>query len=234
MKIIVPDYYKDFHCIAGACRHSCCIGWEIDVDEDSQRRFSNLPDIAPHVENGHIRLLEGERCLFLNADGLCDMIINHGEDILCGICRDHPRFRNFWADRVEMGLGLVCEEACRLILTRSEPMKLSVLEDDGEDEECPDDEAWLTNLRTRLLLDLPNDPMTARLFEYLVYRHLSDALYDGRVDARIAFIDACMEEITEAWARFDTLDEKLEFVREWSYDVEYDEDELEKRITRFE
>ena len=234
MKIIVPDYYQDFRCIADKCRHSCCIGWEIDVDEDSLARFEALPDIAPHIEDGHIRLLENERCPFLNSDGLCDMIILHGEDTLCGICRDHPRFRNFWADRIEMGLGLVCEEACRIILTRSEPMKLVVLEDDGEEIAQPEDEVWLTDLRTRLLLDLPDDPMEARLFEYLVYRHLPDALYDGRVDARITFIDACVEEITKAWAGLDTLVDKLEFVRSWSYDVEYDEEELERRISKYE
>ena len=32
MQIIVPDYYKEFSCIADHCRHSCCIGWEIDID----------------------------------------------------------------------------------------------------------------------------------------------------------------------------------------------------------
>ena len=32
MKEIFPSYYPEFRCIAGACRHSCCIGWEIDID----------------------------------------------------------------------------------------------------------------------------------------------------------------------------------------------------------
>ena len=43
MKLIAPDYYKDFKCIAGNCRHSCCIGWEIDIDPDSLRRFQSVP-----------------------------------------------------------------------------------------------------------------------------------------------------------------------------------------------
>ena len=34
MKVIMPSYYPNFACIAGACRHSCCVGWEIDIDED--------------------------------------------------------------------------------------------------------------------------------------------------------------------------------------------------------
>ena len=34
-----PEYYKDFACIAGDCRHSCCIGWEIDIDEATAEKY---------------------------------------------------------------------------------------------------------------------------------------------------------------------------------------------------
>ena len=35
MKIYVPDYYSEFSCIADKCSDNCCIGWEIDIDENS-------------------------------------------------------------------------------------------------------------------------------------------------------------------------------------------------------
>ena len=34
MKLIAPEYYTKFHCIADKCRHSCCVGWEIAIDPD--------------------------------------------------------------------------------------------------------------------------------------------------------------------------------------------------------
>ena len=34
MKLIAPEYYTKFHCIADKCRHSCCVGWEIEIDPD--------------------------------------------------------------------------------------------------------------------------------------------------------------------------------------------------------
>ena len=34
MKTVAPDYYRDFHCKAGNCKHTCCAGWEIVLDED--------------------------------------------------------------------------------------------------------------------------------------------------------------------------------------------------------
>lgn len=141
MKLIVPDYYPAFRCIAGACQHSCCIGWEIDVDQDSMERFSRVEgELGQRLrenidrENGCFRLGEGERCPFLNQEGLCDLIIGLGEDCLCQICADHPRFRNFLADRTEMGLGLCCEAAAELILMQQEPVGFRTLEDDGGDE----------------------------------------------------------------------------------------------------
>lgn len=147
MKTYVPDYYPLFACIAGKCRHSCCEGWGIDIDEESLARFKQAQgeigqrlkeNIAEDEEGAHFILKEGDRCPFLRDDNLCDLILALGEDCLCQICADHPRFRNFFADRTEMGLGMCCEEATRLILGREEPMRLIEWEDDGFDDE-PDE-----------------------------------------------------------------------------------------------
>jgi hypothetical protein len=132
---------------------------------------------------------------------------------------------------VELGLGLVCEEAGRLILGSQEPMKLVCLSDDGEETELPEDEAWLMDLRERFLQSIAESGPKARLMEYLIYRHLPDALYDDRVEQRIAFIRQSYEELTAAWEESDgSLEAMVEICRVWSYDVEYDEEELERRI----
>ena len=140
MKLITPDYYKDFACIAGRCRHNCCIGWEIDIDEDTLELYKNIPgEFGERLRAGItcgdtpcFKLGEGERCVFLNDRGLCDIILNLGEDALCDICTDHPRFRNCFSDRTEKGLGLCCEEACRIILGQKSPVRLMEMSfDDG-------------------------------------------------------------------------------------------------------
>ena len=120
MKQIYPSYYNRFRCIAGDCRHSCCIGWEIDVDADTMQTYRDFPDILRHIDTSadpaHFRLSEDERCPFLNRCGLCEIILHHGEERLCQICADHLRFRNFFSNRTETGLGLCCEAAAHLIL----------------------------------------------------------------------------------------------------------------------
>ena len=123
MKVIAPAYYNDFACIASACRHSCCIGWEVDIDDESAERYAEMRHpyasaIRDSIEGEppHFVLSEGERCPHLDASGLCRIITECGEESLCQICTDHPRYRNYYDGVVEIGLGLSCEEAARLVL----------------------------------------------------------------------------------------------------------------------
>ena len=173
MRLISPDYYPQFRCIADKCRHSCCIGWEIDIDASAREAYRRVPGdfgarLNAAIEDSEVssfRLGEGERCPMLNATGLCDLITELGEESLCQICADHPRFRNFYADRTEIGLGMCCEEAARLILSQEEPMRLIFLEDDGADDEPNEEEANLLALRTALICIMQNEtqPLAARL-----------------------------------------------------------------------
>ena len=39
MKVVVPNYYNQFKCIAEKCHHNCCIGWEIDIDDHACDRL---------------------------------------------------------------------------------------------------------------------------------------------------------------------------------------------------
>ena len=41
--MIVPVYYEKFHCLADHCRRSCCIGWELDLDDETWERYRRLP-----------------------------------------------------------------------------------------------------------------------------------------------------------------------------------------------
>lgn len=70
-------------------------------------------------------LRDDGRCPFLRDDCLCEMIFTRGEDCLCDICKEHPRFYNCYEDRIEAGIGLVCEEACRLVLDHEGPFELT-------------------------------------------------------------------------------------------------------------
>ncbi len=147
MKILAPDYYTEFRCIASLCRHNCCIGWEIDIDGETLNKYDALSgvfgkrlreSIERDEAGAHFRLCDGDRCPFLNEAGLCDIITFLGEEALSEICTLHPRYRHFLSDHCEIGLGLSCEEAVRLLLSKADKTRLVPIGDDGEEPACPD------------------------------------------------------------------------------------------------
>lgn len=154
---VYPSYYHQFRCIADRCRHSCCIGWEIDVDDRTLAYYDTLKgpiaqrihDSICHDGTPHFRLGEGERCPFLNEKGLCDMILTLGEDALCEICAQHPRFYNSYENVTEAGLGLCCEAAADLILRDSAPFSLQGF--DLNSAHYTEDERELLSLRSELI-----------------------------------------------------------------------------------
>ena len=134
---------NDFICIADKCKHSCCLGWEIDVDDATYEKYIHLGGaLGERVRKSLsvsgdgsrcFSLCENGRCPFLNEKNLCDIISEKGGGYLCEICREHPRFYEWCADVTECGLGLCCEEACRLLLFSEDRFTLSV-ENSAEDE----------------------------------------------------------------------------------------------------
>ena len=155
-----PDYYDEFKCTAGSCRHSCCVGWEIDIDDESLARFSKEDgalgdELRKNIslENGaHFILDHNERCPFLDGKNLCRLITAKGEEFICEICRDHPRFRSFLPGRTEIGLGLCCEEAARIIITKKTPFRII---ENGENERDEETENIVNGRRE--LLDIATD-----------------------------------------------------------------------------
>ncbi len=118
----VPSYYNAFKCTADKCTDNCCIGWEIEIDSDTAGYYSSVGGdfgkiLKENISKENSFILKGERCPFLNGKNLCDIIINCGEEHLCQICRDHPRFFEWYGNTKEGGIGLSCEEGARLILT---------------------------------------------------------------------------------------------------------------------
>lgn len=134
MTEVFPDYYKKFRCIADKCKHNCCIGWEIEIDEKTMELYKSIDSntkvkLMKNIEGNYFKLKENDRCSFLRDDGLCDIICNFGENALCEICTLHPRFKNFYTNFNEVGLGLSCEEAARIILSAED--KFSVSQPEG-------------------------------------------------------------------------------------------------------
>lgn len=178
MKVIRPSFWKEFQCIGGGCTDNCCIGWEIDIDPETAKKYRKVPGELGERLKKSMRVQEeeisfrmnGERCPFLNGENLCDLILGLGERALCEICREHPRFYEWFGEWKEAGLGLCCEEAVRLLLAEEKPLEFETVEEDEEGFEV--DSLWLpflVKLRAMLMEKLQNreKPLRERFREAL-------------------------------------------------------------------
>lgn len=144
MKVRRPSYVKDFQCIGAACTDTCCAGWEIVIDDTTYETYKQVKgpfgerlrqQIGEEQGEAYFKLQKGRRCSFLNQDNLCDIFIEIGEDKLCDICREHPRYYEWFGNYTEMGIGLCCEAAEQLIFSSEDKATFELLENGEEEDE---------------------------------------------------------------------------------------------------
>lgn len=177
MELTFPAYYPDFVCTADRCRDNCCrTPWEIVVDRATVGYYRSLPEPLrsrllaglAEDESGDVLIRpEGGQCPFLTEQGLCSLVLELGEEHIGEICALHPRYREWFPGRMEIGVGLCCEEAARLILSDPAPAEFETCLTDAEDEEEEDVPLYLPLLELRdRLFSLVQDrtrPLSRRL-----------------------------------------------------------------------
>ena len=178
-----PDFYDHFKCIAGRCTDTCCVGWEIDIDENSQKAYRKVKGdfgkrLKENIEDGHFKLLPHDRCPFLDKDNLCEVYANLGEGALCDICREHPRFVEVYGDLMEKGIGLCCEEASRLLLAGKAPLAFTSENTDEPEDELDKDDREIRDqvlyVREQFLATLADSSMTFENRLYNVFGYSSE------------------------------------------------------------
>ena len=140
MKLFAPKYYALFSCVAEKCRHTCCAGWEIDIDNSTMNQYKALSvpysdvikNSITNTDPPHFILQKYDRCPHLDDNGLCNIIKELGDDYLCDICREHPRFYNYTNKGKEVGIGISCEEACRIVLNSDDFDLFDMISEDEE------------------------------------------------------------------------------------------------------
>lgn len=141
MFVRTPDYYSEFHCIAGDCTDTCCAGWQVDVDDRSFTyyrtidgafgdRLRSVMSEGKAGAEGQFRIREDGRCPFLNDGNLCDLYTALGEDALCVTCAEYPRYTCEFGNLRETGIALSCKTAAELILRDNRAPGFVVREDE--------------------------------------------------------------------------------------------------------
>lgn len=137
----IPDYYKEFHCIADQCEDTCCAGWQIVIDKKSLAKYKKMSGDFGRVMRRKVNWLTGtfhqdkeKRCAFLNDCNLCDLYLHEGENGFCKTCRQYPRHIEEFEGVREISLSISCPEAARILLHKKEPVAYLTYEKEGEEE----------------------------------------------------------------------------------------------------
>ena len=141
MHYTIPDYYKDFHCIADQCEETCCAGWQIMIDKKSLKKYMHTRGpykwtLLRGIDFLHsaFRQKSEKRCFFLNEHNLCNLYFNLGESALCKTCKNYPRHIEEFEDVREITLSVSCPEAARILLSTTEPVTFLTYEKPGTEE----------------------------------------------------------------------------------------------------
>ncbi len=221
MKFITPSYYDEFQCVADKCTDNCCIGWEIGIDGDTAVYYRSLGGafgnrLRANIAEDDTFILQNERCPFLNESNLCDIIIHCGKEHLCQICRDHPRYFEWYGNVKEGGIGLSCEEGARLILTTDRVLLHETQSDEKEEEIDEELFRFLCTSRKQILdlLEREDMPLADKLCTILSFAEKLQFVMDNPHAAENEYVQTVqavtgnsVRSIAELFSDFEPIDD---------------------------
>ena len=133
----VPDYYPNFRCKTGDCRHPCCIGWDIAISMEEYFRMLGMecsPELRRRLDTAfhpadmpsenHYAVIsprwDGD-CPLRLENGYCGLQCECGEAAIPTICRYYPRSpKSRYAYQCQCANS--CEAVVEMLFAKAEPM----------------------------------------------------------------------------------------------------------------
>lgn len=142
-KFLVPDYYPEFSCKMGKCRHACCEGWPISFSRQDyfnllgancspQLRAKldcgmHLTDYPTAEEYAQITPKFDGNCPMRLKDGRCGLQAELGEEALALVCVLYPRGVRTNNGCYECSCSNSCESVPELLLEHEGPIAFKTI-----------------------------------------------------------------------------------------------------------
>ncbi len=133
---IYPDFLLEFQCIGSDCMNTCCEGWDVKVDEYTAEYYERLGGtfgdfLRQHVVRDEItnkitaiKMEEGNRCPFLNEEGLCRIQLTCGSEHLGHVCQNYPRIEHGSSNIALLVVVTSCDAILDILYNRMQPVWL--------------------------------------------------------------------------------------------------------------
>jgi len=122
MNTLKIEFYDNFKCIADRCSLSCCQGWDIAVDKETLLKWNSDQEQSDYF-NKYLKTTKSKQhpessikmgrqnvCPFVAESGLCNIVINYGDDYLSKTCKTFPRLETHDRNLQELSLSCACPE----------------------------------------------------------------------------------------------------------------------------
>ncbi len=140
--VYVPEWLLNFRCSGGLCEHTCCQGWNINVDEKHAQMYLQFSDscfqpiihtlmkktpvLRKHKKSNqeylfHLPDMPDGKCPLMNQQGLCSLQIKFGPNALCNTCFFFPRLMWQIDNNYSMSCSLSCPEVLKLAIKPENP-----------------------------------------------------------------------------------------------------------------
>ncbi len=149
MLIEYPEYYNRFSCLKDECPDTCCKGWEVDIDEFSREYYMQVPGPFGEKLRTHMTQEDGDcffamteegNCPFLDEKGLCEIYPALGEESLCRVCTEYPRYYMEIGNYEQIDMSLSCPALGRLLFETDGSILYERAEDDSIAEDLTQEE----------------------------------------------------------------------------------------------
>lgn len=235
VNMFMPKYMLTFKCVGSECVDTCCAGWDINIDEDTYKKYAgstgSLKSLVEgkFVENksssdyfnkGFMILKENNKCPFLNDNLLCDIHGGIGEENLCITCKRFPRVYNI-IDEVYEKSGLPsCEEICTMAFLNKEKMEFI---------EC-EQEINESDIEIRRIIDTEVFEETDSLLQYFWDIRVNSINIiqnrDFSIEERLSILKGFYNKIEELHSNYN-LEEIEEVLEEYSENkIDFDSSEV--------
>ncbi len=143
MNYIIPEYYRNFSCKCGECRHSCCDGWPIRI---SMKEYYQLlgcncsSSLRARLDCALKLSLSSSQetyaqiatdwqglCMLHRPDGMCALQAELGEANLPEVCRLYPRHVRRIGNIGECSCSNSCEAVVELLMQMHDPMQFETI-----------------------------------------------------------------------------------------------------------
>lgn len=140
MQYLAVDLFYDFQCVGGACINTCCVGWNISIDENTYQKMVENEEILGVAADDWLEKkdkcilakLDNGRCYMLNENNLCNVVLKLGPEYLSQTCTVYPRTLLKYGYVMEGHMKVSCPEIISKLMDK-ERVQFELHEDEEPD-----------------------------------------------------------------------------------------------------